>query len=338
MTRLLDLSCALSDNPRTQPLIQRLVRVQGTNLHTTILHGSEMFWRQLRFKDFDISEMSLASLFILHDRAESKEQVPFVALPIFTTRRAFHATVMVPADSSITTPSQLNHKRVGVPEYQQTAAVWTRGVLGEYFGFDPKTVQWTMERSEERSHATGTGFTPPDGINITYAPHGNSLAQLMAAGQLDACLLMLPEKNLVDPGAPKSVPAGTARTLFRDPAAEAKRYRDATGLAPVNHCVVIRRELAESHPWLILNVYSAFEEARSRWLRTLEALRGELRSLGATVETEGSFVAGASDVFRYGASTNSAELRTLSGYIHDQGLTESQIGPGQIFDERAMGM
>ena len=78
----LTLSIALSDNERTRPVIQGRAKVQGAKLLHTVVHPSEMFWRQLKFGDFDISEMSLASLFIAVGRGDTR----WVALPIFTTR------------------------------------------------------------------------------------------------------------------------------------------------------------------------------------------------------------------------------------------------------------
>src|SRR6516164_415223 len=130
----LALSIALSDNPNTRPLIDGEVVPEGIALTPTAAHPSEMFWRQLRFAEFDVSEMSMSSLLI----ATARGPTPWVALPVFTTREFFHTRVLVRADAGIAVPADLKSKRVGVPEYQQTAAIWGRGALANEFGVWPR--------------------------------------------------------------------------------------------------------------------------------------------------------------------------------------------------------
>ena len=120
----LELSIALSDNHYTRPILQGRVGVQGAKLMPTSVHPSEMFWRQLKYADFDVSEMSLSSLFI----ANSKGDRRWVALPIYTSRTFFQTWILKRTDRGIDSPSDLKGKRVGVPEYQQTAALWSRGI------------------------------------------------------------------------------------------------------------------------------------------------------------------------------------------------------------------
>ena len=121
----LELSIALSDNERTRPIIEGRVQAEGIRLVPTVVHPSEMFWRQLKFQEFDVSEMSLSSFTI----ASSLGPTPWVALPVYTMRHFFHTRIMVRTDRGIEAPSDLKGKKVGVPEYQQTAALWARGVL-----------------------------------------------------------------------------------------------------------------------------------------------------------------------------------------------------------------
>src|ERR1700756_4468766 len=118
----LALSIALSDNPNTRPLIDGAVAPEGISLTPTAIHPSEMFWRQLRFAEFDVSEMSMSSLLISTARGGSVGPTPWVALPVFTTREFFHTRILVGPAAAIPPPADLKGKRVGVPEYQQTAA------------------------------------------------------------------------------------------------------------------------------------------------------------------------------------------------------------------------
>src|ERR1700745_3756552 len=160
-TRLV-LSIALSDNPNTRPLIDGEVVPEGITLTPTAVHPSEMFWRQLKFAEFDVSEMSMSSLTI----ATSPGPTPWVAVPVFTTREFFPLRALVRVASGINKPEDLKGKRVGVPEYQQTAAIWGRGVLQHEFGVHPRDIEWHMERTPETSHGGSTGFKAPDGVIV----------------------------------------------------------------------------------------------------------------------------------------------------------------------------
>src|ERR1700680_3901691 len=164
----LQLSLAITSNPRTWPILDGTAKPDGIELVPTILHPSEMFWRQLRFADFDLSEMSVSSLMMA--RAGGDER--WLGLPVFTTRKFFHTEILVRRDSGIDTPADLKGRRVGVPEYQQTAALWTRGVLQHEFGVAPKEIEFWMERPPSRSHGGATGFVPPPGVTGRQVPPG----------------------------------------------------------------------------------------------------------------------------------------------------------------------
>src|ERR1700758_3839793 len=115
----LELSVALSDNPNTRPLIDGRVEAEGLRLIPSAVHPSEMFWRQLRFAEFDVSEMSMSSLIIAASRGDTR----WAAIPVFTMRKFFHTSIIVRRDSAIAAPADLRGKRIGVPEYQQTWAI-----------------------------------------------------------------------------------------------------------------------------------------------------------------------------------------------------------------------
>src|ERR1700733_5470725 len=143
----LPLSIALSDNPNTRPLIDGAAAPEGIALTPTVVHPSEMFWRQLKFGEFDVSEMSMSSLLI----STSRGPTPWVALPVFTTREFFHTRILVRAAAGGAPPAHLKGKRVGVLEYQQTAAIWSRGVLENEFGVRPRDMEFFMERVADKS-------------------------------------------------------------------------------------------------------------------------------------------------------------------------------------------
>src|SRR3954452_21272434 len=149
----LPISLGFGSNVRTRRVLDGLIEPEGIELRSTAVHGSELFWRQLRFAEFDVSEMSLSSLLMLTASGKS----PWWALPIFTSRQFFHTGILVRTDKGINKPEDLKGKRVGVPEYQQTAALWARGALKHEFGVDPMNCEWWMERVGELSHGGATG-------------------------------------------------------------------------------------------------------------------------------------------------------------------------------------
>jgi 4,5-dihydroxyphthalate decarboxylase len=192
---LLELSAALTVNDRTHAIANGHVRPEGIRLLTTSVHASEMFWRLLKYAEFDVSEMSLSSLLI----AASNGPTDWVAIPVYTMRHFFHTSVLVRDGAGINVPADLHGKRVGVPEYQQTWAVWSRGTLKDQYGVDPREVTWFMERSPAQSHGGATGFTPPTGVEMHYIPQASNIGAMMLAGELDATLLYLrSDGNLID--------------------------------------------------------------------------------------------------------------------------------------------
>jgi 4,5-dihydroxyphthalate decarboxylase len=327
----LKLTCALSSNPRTQAIVEGRVAPEGIDLETTALHPSEMFFRQLKYAEFDVSEMSCSSLTI----ATSQAPTEWVGLPIFTSRRFFHTGVLIRTDRGIEKPADLAGKRVGVPEFQQTAALWTRSALRSEYGVDPRTEHWYMERNPELSHGGQTGFTPPPGIDLQYVPRDKNLGQMLIDGELDALSHWIDARNLVDRSVVDPRTSPNVRYLF-DQAEEAKRYYAKTNIYPINHCMVVRRSIVERYPWVVLNLYALFEEVKTRNARALErtlephfdtALLG--KDVAATLKT---------DVLPYGVKRSKHVLETITRSVVDDGLAKRQVGLDELFAPNTLDM
>ena len=321
----LALSIALSDNPNTRPLIDGAVAPEGISLTTTVIHPSEMFWRQLRFAEFDVSEMSMSSLLI----STARGPTPWVALPVFTTREFFHTRILVRADAGISSPADLKGKRVGVPEYQQTAAIWGRGVLENEFGVRPRDMEFFMERVADKSHGGASGFKPPAGVTVHQIPASTNIGEMLVAGELDATLLYLTHRNLVDRSRIDFSVDKRVRPLFPDRPAEGRRYYAKTGIYPINHTVVIRRTLVEKHPWIALNLYSAFAAARAEVLRAGNVALASHFETGLIGEDVRNAVA--TDPMAYGVKATRKVLETIADYVHAQGLTDRRVKIDELF-------
>jgi 4,5-dihydroxyphthalate decarboxylase len=329
---LLELSAAFTENARTAPVLDGRVQAEGITLLTTAVHASEMYWRQLKFAEFDVSEMSLSSLII----ATAKGKTDWVALPIFTSRRFYHTSVLVRSGAGIERPSDLRGKRIGVSEYQQTAAVWSRGILAEEFGVQPQDNIWYMERPPEASHGGATGFTPPPGVELHYVPQATNLGEMMVEGKLDATLTYITAKNLIDRSHIDLDRHSDIRHLFPDPAAEAKRYYVKTGIYPINHTTVVRRSLLEKHPWIARSIYDAFVRAKGLQLEERDATLQPYLDTGLLDNATGANLK--RDPIPYGIAAARRELEAITRYDYQQGLAKRAVGLDELFDPSTLAL
>lgn len=321
------LSLGMGNNLRSRPIFEGRVKADGIDLVCSDVYAGELFWRQLKHAEFDVAEMSLSSLLIAVANGDRR----FVGLPIFTVRRFFHTMILVRRDAGIETPADLKGKRVGVPEYQQTAALWSRGVLMHEFGVEPRDMTFWMERTPDVSHGGTTGFRPPPGVVVNQIPKETNIGEMLMAGELDATLLYLPIKSFTDRSREDLSARADIGPLFRDPRAEGIRYFRKTGIFPINHGMVVRREIAERHPWVIINVYNAFRDANA----LVDADRAaHLDYLLATGHAEPE--AATVKLAPYGVRENRDVLETVAQYSHEQGLTPRRIGLDELFAKNTL--
>lgn len=320
----IELGMALSGNPRTRPIHAGQVAAEGITLHVTEVHPSEMFWRQLHFREFEVSEMSMSSL--LASRARGDDT--WVGMPVFTSRQFFHTGILVREAAGIRTPEDLKGKRVAVPEYQQTAALWARGILRHEFNVVPEDIHWFMERPPEQSHGGATGFRPPPGVELEYIDKSSNIGLELLSGGVDATLLYLPEKNLVDRSRVTDL-GSEIHPLFANPRGEAERYFTKTGFYPINHCVVVRKDVVDRDPWVVLNLYSMFLAAKQIAHRAQTADLGPLLDAGLIDDAVANALS--TDLFTYGVVAQRPILETIAQYSFEQGLTPRQFGLEELF-------
>jgi 4,5-dihydroxyphthalate decarboxylase len=321
----LTLSFITGPHERVMPLIDGRVRVQGVDdITTTISDPSVTFWRQLTFWEFEISEMSLSSYLIARSKGAD-----MIAVPVFPSRRFMHMGLSINAASGVESARDLVGKRIGVGDYQQTSALWTRGILEHDFGVSQYRVQWWMERTEELSHGGATGFTPPQGIDFHTIPRDKSLASMLVNNELDAAPVgraLGRASNIVDRSThlrARDADWSKIRALFSDPIAEGKRFFDTWGFIPANHTVTIRGDVYRKYPWLAFNLYEALLKAKKIADEELPERISPSLIFGPQYLAQTRQLFG-SDPFPYGVEPNRKFLQTTIDFSCEQGLTPAR--------------
>ncbi len=320
------MSFAMSMNPRNRAIFDGRVKPQGIDFICHDIRASELFWRQLRFAEFDVSEMSISSFLMVMAKGDTN----WIGLPIFTTRHFFHAMAYARKDAGINSPADYKGKRVGVPEFQQTGALWARGAMTHEFGCKQEDVEWWMERTPEHSHAGAVGFKPPKGTTLKQIPLEKSIGSMLVSGELHATSLYFDNiANIIDRNTVDLTKHPDIKPVFADPVAECVRYFKKTGIFPINHAMVLRRSLHEKYPWAAMSIYHAMVEANEIADRErIGHMQYHLET--GLVPTELRKVVEA-PVVRHGLKANRHTLETACQYSFEQGLTPRLMKLDEVF-------
>jgi 4,5-dihydroxyphthalate decarboxylase len=305
----LTLACGRYD--RTQPLIDGRVEPEGVDLTFIPLRPGETFWRMLNHGEFDVSEMSLSSYTILRSEGDTR----FIAIPVFPSRVFRHSAVYLRADSKIATPQDLKGKRIGVADYQMTAAVWVRGFLKSEYGVAPEDVTWVIGRPVRT-------IKPPSGIRIEAMPAETTLEAMLERGEIDALASVMIPKAL----------GSTMRRLFREPRQVERAYYEKTGIFPIMHTFVLKTSLYEKNPWLAVSFYRAFSRARDIAYRTMydtDALTVGLPWVIDEVEETRKIFG--PQIWDYSIEGSRPTLEALVSHLDEQRLTRRRMNVEELF-------
>lgn len=319
----LSISYAGHFSDRVQDLFYGAVKPEAIDLHFIPLQPFQAFARMLR-GEFDCAEMSFSTYTIMVARAKAGgSAMPFVAIPVFPSRTFRHSAIYVNRKAGIARPEDLGDRRVGVPEYQMTAAVWARGLLMHEYGVRPASIRWTTGGLRDPGRKPMVAVSIPD-IEIRHEER-KTLDAMLVAGEIDA---------LIAPQAPPSFRAGNPDIgrLFSDTAAAEQAYYRKTGLFPIMHVVVLRKDLCERHPWVAVSLYEAFELAKNNCLERLRVEEPVPISLPwssdlakTTVEMMGT------DFWPYGVEKNGKVITALCDYTWEQGLVPVRAEVDDLF-------
>ncbi len=315
------LSLACADYDRTRALWDGRVSPEGIDLTYLSMVTEEIFWRMLQYNDFDIAEMSLSN----YITGLSREDDRFTAIPVFPKRLFRHSFIFINKKSGIRVPGDLKAKKVGIPEYSVTAAVWIRGLLQHDYSVTPLDVEWHVGGLEEAGRQERLVVKVPDDVDIHPIPEGKTLNEMLAGGEIDA---------LIAPRAPTCFLQDhpDVDRLFPDYREAEMAYYKRTKIFPIMHTVVIRREIYDAHPWVAQSLYKAFSQAKNLCYETLNFPSFFAYILPWTIaEHEATVSLMGEDFWPYGVEANKTTLEAMTQYSYEQGLSVRKVSVEELF-------
>lgn len=319
----LRITMALSDYAHTHDLVAGRVHPKGIDLNILSYKFEQVGLRFAMGREFDVSEHSLAG-YCAHVASTARSDM--VAIPVFPSRVFRQSGFFVNAAAGIESVADLAGKRVGLPQWSQTAAVWARGFLAHQAGVDLRSITWFQAGVNAPGRKEGVKLSLPDGISLTPVAD-SSLSEMLASGALDAVISARPPRCVEDrhPG---------VRRLYGDYRAEEEAYFRRTGIFPIMHIMVVRRDVYERDRWILRNLMDAFSEAKRR---TLEAIADGTTSYlpvpwGAEYMAEmHRLVFPEGEPWPYGIESNRRTLESFLLFCFEQGVTARHLAVDELF-------
>lgn len=309
------------DYDRTRALQEGRVQVEGVELTYLPLRVEETFWRMLRYQEFDAAELSMGSYLMARDKGSPK----LIAIPIFPSRAFRHSCIYINTASSIKEPKDLAGKRVGVPEYQITMAIWARGILQHEYGVRPEQMRWFTGGEEQPGREDKIRHDLPKEIDIRPIGPDQTLSSMLEKGEIDAMV----SAHIPSPFVRRSPKVGRLIPNFRE--VERDYYR-RTKIFPIMHTVALREEVYEKYPWAAQSLCKAFAESKricQESMYEFSALRYMLAWSISEMEEEREIFG--EELWPYGLEANRRVLETLVQYAHEQGLIRKKLDLKAIF-------
>lgn len=322
---LLPLTLACWTYDRVAPLRTGRVQIEGVDLNMIQMPVEEMFFRVFHHYEFDVVEMSLSAYMM----ARAKGEWVYEAIPVFLSRMFRHSAVFIRSDRGIESPADLRGRRVGVPEYTQTAAVTARGIFQDDYGVSPREMTWVTGGLEEPGRYEKFPLNIP-GVTIHHSTD-KSLSRMLVDGDIDA-IISARNPSCFAPG------TGIVR-LFRDHVATEKAWYKRTGVHPIMHTVGVRSSLIKANPWLPASLMKAFAQARAVCLGEIDGTGGAAMATlpWMTDYVEETRAIMGNDFWPYGYARNEVALKAAARWSHEQGLTPALLDPANLFNPSTIG-
>lgn len=318
------LTLASWDHDRVMALHEGRITVPGITLQSVIAPTSKLFPLAVGEAPYDITEMSISSYILQVSRGVGE----YIAIPAFVSRAFRHSGFFARKGSGIESPADFTGRRIGVPEYQMTAALWMRGILSDEYGVNARDVHWRTGALDAGVRRERLELALPDGMQVEPIEEGETLQALLQDGEID---------GLLAPKPPTAFLEGDDRfqRLFPDFEAAEQAYHAKTGFFPIMHLIGVRKSLVEADPDLPKALFDAFVAARDDAIDRLRKIwlgnanRLSLPWLNASMER--TLATLGTDYWSYGFTANRAELEAVCRYSVEQFLAARHVAPEDLF-------
>jgi len=316
----LSLTIATTDYDHFRDFRFGLVRAEGIEATWLTLGHHEIFSRFTFNREWDVSELSFAKF----SAQVTRKDADIIGLPVYASRLFRFSSFYVNRNKGIKSATDLRGKRIGVPEWAHTAAVWMRGWLMHEGGVALSDIDWVQAGTNEAGRIEKVELTLPKGVRLTPMPE-KTLSGMIASGELDAVIIARPPDSF------RQKHPDVLR-LFPDFEAIEQRYYNETRVYPIMHVIAMRKAILDAHPWVARNLLNAFEESKRRSLERLydpAVSRYPLPWLPTYARRMRDLFGG--DPFPFGIEENRPTLETFLGYCHQQGIAHRLAKPEEIF-------
>ena len=316
----LPLTIAINDYDHVRDLLTERVEAEGIALTALNFEVEEIFYRFVNFREWDVSEMSMGKYVSL--RAGGDESV--IAIPVFPSRVFRHSGIYVRRDGPVKSPGDLRGKRVGVPEWSQTAVVYMMGLLTEEYGLKLQEIEWLQAGVNNPGRTETAHLALPEDVRLTRVTD-KSLDGMLLSGEIDAALSANP---------PRSIHVGDARVrrLFENYAEAERAYYTKTGIFPIMHTVALKRDVYERNRWIAMNLMTGFELAKRRSLARLREINTARIPLPwLPTATAGITALMGEDFWPYGAEPNRKTLDAFLRFAHATGVCKRRLEVQELF-------
>jgi 4,5-dihydroxyphthalate decarboxylase len=320
----MELTLGTWDHDRVMALHNGRIGVPNVTLKGEIHPTAKLFPWAVQDAKFDITEMSVSSYILQLSRGGSD----YTAIPAFVSRAFRHSGFFARAGSGIESPADFGGCRIGVPEYQMTAAVWMRGILADEYGVDCDTIHWRTGALDGGVRRERLELELPQGMQVEPITEGDSLQAMLLRGEID---------GLLAPKPPQAFLAGNPDLIRLVPDFEKAEqdYHRKTGFFPIMHLIGVRKSIADENPALVRDLYEGFVAARDAAMDRLRSVwlgnanRLSLPWLGASMER--TLTTLGPDYWSYGFAANRTEIETICRYSVEQHLAKSLVEPKALF-------
>ena len=315
----LSIACVATD--RSRPIANGDIKSDKYEFDFHFGEPEELFRIALQEARYDITELSMGSHITKTARGDSE----YIGIPVFPSRAFRHSGIFIRSDRNIESLSDLKGKRVGVPEFQQTAGIWLRGIMADEYNVKSEEVEWKVGALNSPGPGERMKINLPEYMNVQPIKQDECLDNLISKGEIDA---------IFSPREPNSLSgaSGSVKRLF-DNVGEAERiYCRKTGFFPIMHCLAVKKTLLSENRDLPKHLFKLF--ARAKRFSSYEMSLGNVLRVSLPwvdeLQREFSELMGGNP-WPYGLPANYKEITTLIRYAVMDGIAVKSIEAGDLF-------